>query len=69
MFYLLQGFSAGLYAFFRDKDGVPLTPRARATNKPPFNDRSLQVYITKKSGKTEKKMSNSFVHGSVLCFS
>jgi len=35
----LQGFSAGLFAFFRDANGDPLTPRSQATNKPSYNHR------------------------------
>ncbi|ESN92826.1 hypothetical protein HELRODRAFT_69677, partial [Helobdella robusta] len=31
------GFSSGLFAFYRDKNGQPLTPRNPATNKPPYN--------------------------------
>lgn len=31
------GFSAGLYAFFLDDSGTPLTPRDAKSGKPPFN--------------------------------
>lgn len=34
----LQGFSAGLFAFYRDDDGKPLTTRY-ADGLPPFNER------------------------------
>jgi hypothetical protein len=37
-----QGFSAGLYAFYRDPQGEPLTPRLESTGKPVFN----QTYVT-----------------------
>lgn len=37
------GFSVSLYAFFRDKDGNPLTERSPETGKPPLNE-SLQTY-------------------------
>ena len=36
---LLQGFSAGLFAFYRDDEGAPLTPRY-ASGLPAFNERS-----------------------------
>lgn len=32
------GFSVSLYAFYRDKDGNPLTPRRPDTGKPPLNE-------------------------------
>lgn len=34
----LKGFSAGLFAFYRDDDGKPLTTRY-ADGLPPFNER------------------------------
>lgn len=37
-FFNLKGFSAGLFAFYRDDDGKPLTPRY-ADGLPPFNER------------------------------
>ncbi|XP_064643669.1 leishmanolysin-like peptidase [Lineus longissimus] len=37
------GFSAGLYAFFRDKDGKPLTPRLGSSGKPLYN-KTLSLY-------------------------
>jgi leishmanolysin-like peptidase len=33
------GFSAGLYAFFLDQNGKPLTQRDSITGKPPFNQK------------------------------
>ena len=33
----LQGFSAGLFAFYRDANGEPLTPRMKATGKPIYD--------------------------------
>lgn len=38
------GFSAGLYAFFVDADGVPLTDRDSRTGKPPF-DQETNMYM------------------------
>lgn len=38
LFFDLKGFSAGLFAFYRDDDGKPLTPRY-ADGLPPFNER------------------------------
>ena len=32
------GFSAGLFAFYRDDDGLPLTPRLQVDNKPFYNE-------------------------------
>ena len=37
MLILWQGFSSGLYAFFRDPLGEPYTPRSPSTGKPDFN--------------------------------
>ncbi|XP_074652767.1 leishmanolysin-like peptidase [Tubulanus polymorphus] len=37
------GFSAGLYAFYRDKEGEPLTPRLSSTGKPAFN-KTMELY-------------------------
>ncbi|KAK2165783.1 hypothetical protein LSH36_45g05007 [Paralvinella palmiformis] len=37
------GFSAGLYAFYRDQHGEPLTPRLSSTGKPVFNQ-TAQLY-------------------------
>lgn len=37
------GFSMSLYAFYRDKQGNPLTPRKSGTGKPPLNE-TLQTY-------------------------
>ncbi|KAL1492801.1 hypothetical protein ABEB36_010985 [Hypothenemus hampei] len=37
------GFSVSLYAFFRDRDGNPLTERSPETGKPPLNE-TLQTY-------------------------
>lgn len=37
------GFSAGLFAFYRNDDGVPLTPRSPIDNKPHYND-SLHLH-------------------------
>lgn len=31
------GFSMSLYAFYRDRQGNPLTPRRNETGKPPLN--------------------------------
>ena len=40
------GFSAGLFAFYRNDDGVPLTPRSPIDNKPHYNDSlHLLVYL------------------------
>lgn len=38
LFFDFKGFSAGLFAFYRDDDGKPLTPRY-ADGLPPFNER------------------------------
>ncbi|XP_072402346.1 leishmanolysin-like peptidase [Diabrotica undecimpunctata] len=37
------GFSISLYAFYRDADGNPLTPRSKETGKPPLNEK-LEIY-------------------------
>lgn len=37
----LKGFSAGLFAFYRDDDGKPLTTRY-ADGLPPFNERYVK---------------------------
>ncbi|XP_066247527.1 leishmanolysin-like peptidase [Euwallacea similis] len=37
------GFSVSLYAFYRSRDGTPLTERSPETGKPPLNE-SLQTY-------------------------
>uniref|UniRef100_A0A6P7H2M7 Leishmanolysin-like peptidase n=1 Tax=Diabrotica virgifera virgifera TaxID=50390 RepID=A0A6P7H2M7_DIAVI len=37
------GFSISLYAFYRDADGNPLTPRSNETGKPPLNEK-LEIY-------------------------
>jgi leishmanolysin-like peptidase len=37
------GFSAGLYAFFLDENGKPLTDRDKHTGKPPFNN-EIKMY-------------------------
>jgi len=37
-------FSSGLFAFFRDSNGKPLTERDPATRWPKFYDEKLQVY-------------------------
>ena len=33
-----QGFAAGLFAFYRDPQGEPLTERSPSTDKPDFNE-------------------------------
>lgn len=37
------GFTAGLYAFYRDRDGNPLTNRSEVSNHPPYNS-TLHLY-------------------------
>lgn len=41
----LKGFSAGLFAFYRDDDGKPLTTRY-ADGFPPFNERYFIFYTS-----------------------
>lgn len=43
LFFDLKGFSAGLFAFYRDDDGKPLTPRY-ADGLPPFNERYYRFF-------------------------
>ena len=39
------GFSVSLYAFYRDENGEPRTPRRSETGKPPLNEKYALIFI------------------------